>query len=124
MESDSPETQSTRRDFVSKTSCVVLGVFAACGISSVDALAVPIVETSAEAAQGTERSYALPSADGVSIDQDNDVILARFENRVYAFSLACPHQNAALRWIPRTTVFSARATRQNINLTGPTYPAD
>ena len=45
-----------------------------------------------------ERRYPLPSADGVSIDRDNSVIVARAARKVYAFSLACPHQNTALRW--------------------------
>lgn len=45
-----------------------------------------------------ERRYPLPSADGVFIDRDNGVIVARANGKVYAFSLACPHQNTALRW--------------------------
>lgn len=28
------------------------------------------------------------------------MILVRFEGHVYAFSLSCPHQNTALRWLP------------------------
>ena len=45
-----------------------------------------------------EKRYAIPAADGVSIDKDNSVIIARSAGRIYAFSLACPHQNTALRW--------------------------
>lgn len=45
-----------------------------------------------------ERRYPLPVADGVSIDRENGVIVARAGNKVWAFSLACPHQNTALRW--------------------------
>jgi len=45
-----------------------------------------------------EKRYPMPEADGVSIDKDNSVIVARGEGKVYAFSLACPHQNTALRW--------------------------
>jgi nitrite reductase/ring-hydroxylating ferredoxin subunit len=45
-----------------------------------------------------EKRYPIPSADGVSIDKDNGVIVARAAGKVYAFSLACPHQNTALRW--------------------------
>ena len=45
-----------------------------------------------------ERRYPMPGADGVSIDRDNSVIVARANGKVYAFSLACPHQNTALRW--------------------------
>jgi Rieske Fe-S protein len=45
-----------------------------------------------------EKSYPLPTADGVQIDKDMDVILSRVQGKVYAFNLACPHQNTALRW--------------------------
>lgn len=47
---------------------------------------------------GAVKRYPLPSADGVAIDKEESVIVARFDGRVYAFSLACPHQNTALRW--------------------------
>jgi Rieske Fe-S protein len=47
---------------------------------------------------GALHSYAIPDADGVYIDHDNDVILVRWERAVYAFNLSCPHQNTALRW--------------------------
>jgi nitrite reductase/ring-hydroxylating ferredoxin subunit len=45
-----------------------------------------------------EKRYPIPGADGVSIDKDNEVIVARAAGKVYAFALACPHQNTALRW--------------------------
>ena len=43
-------------------------------------------------------SYPLPAVDGAEIDRDNGVILVRYKNEVFAFSLGCPHQNVALRW--------------------------
>jgi nitrite reductase/ring-hydroxylating ferredoxin subunit len=45
-----------------------------------------------------EKRYPIPTTDGVAIDKDNSVIVARAAGKVYAFSLACPHQNTALRW--------------------------
>lgn len=45
-----------------------------------------------------DKAYPFPAADGVSIDKGESVIIARFGNRVWAFSLACPHQNTAIRW--------------------------
>jgi nitrite reductase/ring-hydroxylating ferredoxin subunit len=45
-----------------------------------------------------EKRYPVPPTDGVTIDKENGVILARAAGKVYAFSLACPHQNTALRW--------------------------
>ena len=46
----------------------------------------------------SEKRYTIPAADGVTFDKDNSVIIARVGAKVYAFSLACPHQNTALRW--------------------------
>ena len=46
----------------------------------------------------TEKSYPIPSADGVAIDKEESVIVARAGAKLFAFSLACPHQNTALRW--------------------------
>src|SRR6478672_1157051 len=45
-----------------------------------------------------EKSYPIPSVDGVQIDKDLDVILSRTQGKVYAFNLACPHQNTAIKW--------------------------
>ena len=45
-----------------------------------------------------EKSYRIPTGDGVQIDKDQDVIISRVDGRIYAFNLACPHQNTALRW--------------------------
>ncbi|MEP6990155.1 MAG: Rieske (2Fe-2S) protein [bacterium] len=45
-----------------------------------------------------EKRYPMPTVDGVAIDKDNNVIIARAAGKVYAFSLGCPHQNTALRW--------------------------
>src|SRR5687768_8240783 len=45
-----------------------------------------------------EVRYPIPANDSVSIDADNEVILVRWTGHAYAFNLACPHQNTALRW--------------------------
>jgi nitrite reductase/ring-hydroxylating ferredoxin subunit len=45
-----------------------------------------------------EKRYPMPATDGISVDKDNGVIVARANGKVYAFSLSCPHQNTALRW--------------------------
>jgi nitrite reductase/ring-hydroxylating ferredoxin subunit len=104
-----PETEGgiegSRRDFLGKASCAVLAALVASGVAAVDASAFPLSPALAEAEQGSERLYPLPSADGAGIDRDNQVILVRCGNRVYAFSLACPHQNTALRWRPRDQRF-------------------
>jgi cytochrome b6-f complex iron-sulfur subunit len=45
-----------------------------------------------------EKSYPIPATDGVSIDKDQDVIISRVQGKVFAFNLACPHQNTAIKW--------------------------
>ena len=50
---------------------------------------------------GAEHRYPVPAADGVTIDKAAQVIVVRFQSHLYAFNLACPHQNQALRWLPK-----------------------
>ena len=42
----------------------------------------------------------IPPADGATINRDTQVILVRFQNHIVALALACPHQNAAVKWLP------------------------
>jgi Rieske Fe-S protein len=49
--------------------------------------------------------YALPAADGVSIDKTNEVILCRAGNEIYAFALSCPHENTALKAMSKNAGF-------------------
>jgi nitrite reductase/ring-hydroxylating ferredoxin subunit len=58
----------------------------------------PVVEAAGADAGPGERKYPVPTADGVTIDHEAQVILVRYQQRVYAFNLACPHENTALRW--------------------------
>jgi Rieske Fe-S protein len=37
----------------------------------------------------------------VTIDRETQIIVVRFQQRAYAFNLACPHENTALRWKER-----------------------
>jgi Rieske Fe-S protein len=54
---------------------------------------------------GHQLVYPLPAADSTTIDKDNQVIVVRFAAKAYAFNLACPHQNTALRWHPEDVQF-------------------
>jgi len=76
----------------------VAGAVVAGGVAFADFGSLPIGSIEALAAQGDERKYPIPAADGVNIDRENQVILARFQGAMYAFNLSCPHENAALRW--------------------------
>jgi Rieske Fe-S protein len=71
---------------------------AAIGLAPAGAHAMPLRWISALASTVEEKTYPVPSADGVQIDKENEVILSRVGKQVYAFALACPHQNTALRW--------------------------
>lgn len=54
---------------------------------------------------GHERAWPIPLADGVAIDREESVIVARSGNQAWVFALSCPHQNTALRWSPRDARF-------------------
>jgi nitrite reductase/ring-hydroxylating ferredoxin subunit len=73
----------TRRDFLHQ-----LGAGAALAV-----IPLPLLATA-----GSERSYPVPTADGVHVDSDGMVIVARWDGQVAAMSLACTHQRTPLRW--------------------------
>ena len=50
------------------------------------------------AASAAEQRYPIPAADGTTIDKKAQVIVVREQQKVYAFNLACPHENTALKW--------------------------
>lgn len=74
------------------------------GLGSADAEALPVAMI-AGAGAAKERRYALPPGDSVNIDRDVSAILVRYQNRVYAFALACPHENAAVKWLKKDNQF-------------------
>ncbi len=98
-------TGASRRTFLVSASGVVLAALVAAGASAEDMKVVRLHFLDAAGGQGTERSYPIPASDGVSIDDQNDVIIVRRANYLYAFSLACPHQNTALRWYAQNQIF-------------------
>ncbi len=78
---------------------------AAAMLAGVSALG-PMRELSAMAPRSVGGvKYAIPAADGVSIDAKNEVMLARSSGLLFAFALSCPHQNTALRALPGTKGF-------------------
>ncbi|BCS31006.1 hypothetical protein TBR22_A02050 [Luteitalea sp. TBR-22] len=93
-----PCDRLSRRGFIAGSAC---GVFtlAALGLPG-DVAALPVSEIEAQG-NGNERKYPIPSADGASIDRASQVILVRYAGKVYAMSLVCPHENAAVRWLPK-----------------------
>ena len=89
-----------RRQFF-RAAALTLAALGILGLDTRSARAMPVRALTALAGRGgrrNEKRYPAPTADGVSIDKDNSVIIARAHDRIYAFSLGCPHQNTALRW--------------------------
>jgi nitrite reductase/ring-hydroxylating ferredoxin subunit len=91
---------TSRRRFLGRLSGAALAAAVASELACLDASALPVLELAGAGPQGTpdERTYPLPASDGVTIDREAQVILVRHQNRVYAFALACPHENTALKW--------------------------
>ena len=98
---DTASASIERREFL-RVAGLALATLSMLGLGADVAHALPIGETRAlprgDGDRREEKRYPIPSADGVSIDRDNSVIVARAAGKVYAFSLNCPHQNTALRW--------------------------
>ena len=93
----------SRRTFLQLAACFTMSA-AALGLSATDAGALAV--TIAEGVQsGSERRYPVPSADGVTIDKVGQVIVVRYQAHLYAFNLACPHQNQMLKWLPKESRF-------------------
>jgi nitrite reductase/ring-hydroxylating ferredoxin subunit len=94
----------SRRGFLQVTGGCFAASLAAAGVPAA-ALAAPIRDLDALFVTGAERTYPLPPGDSVSIDRAAQVILVRAANRVYAFALSCPHQNAAVKWVEKANRF-------------------
>ncbi|MEN9509092.1 MAG: hypothetical protein RLZZ621_1655 [Gemmatimonadota bacterium] len=90
---------TARRSFL-RDSVAALGLLAAGSL-------LPIGSIAALEPRGAGRTlrYPLPGADGVSIDSANEVIICRSAGEVFAFALSCPHQNTALKALPKNAGF-------------------
>ena len=87
---------TNRRRFLRQGGCGLL-TLAALGFG--DAL-MPLPVTFVDAiVSAAERRYPVPAGDGVSIDRGAQIILVRYTGMVYAMALACPHENAAVKWL-------------------------
>jgi Rieske Fe-S protein len=87
-----------RRAFFKDAAAAAVGVLVALGVPPARAFAAPIELVTALGGGLEDKSYGIPAKDGTQIDKDNSTIVTRWQGKVYVFSLACPHQNTALRW--------------------------
>jgi nitrite reductase/ring-hydroxylating ferredoxin subunit len=116
-----------RRRFLKEATIALGAVMAALSATPREAAAFPMSLGRALRLTGDDVAYPIPTADGAIIDRDNEVILVRWKDELYAFALSCPHQNTALKWLandgrfqcpkhkskyqPDGTFISGRATR-------------
>jgi len=89
-----------RRTFLRDASVIVAGIVASLGGLPERGGALSVTFGRAVTRAGQEHSYPIPAADGATIDRDAEVIVVRYQQKAYAFSLSCPHQHTALRWQP------------------------
>ena len=118
----------TRRDAISRGLAVLAMTFLAEGVtpSAVAALTSRVTGIVGRDAGANVKAFAVPAQDGVQFAKEDELILVRYQGRIYAFALSCPHQNTALRWVdegrfqcpkhksryePDGTFISGRATR-------------
>jgi nitrite reductase/ring-hydroxylating ferredoxin subunit len=95
---------TTRRGFLRASTGCAVSALALLGLPAGDALALPVLAV--EGVQsGAERRYPIPAADGVSVDRAAQTILVRAQGHVYVFALSCPHENAAVKWLPKDNRF-------------------
>ena len=94
-----------RREFLRHVALLVSGAVAGVAGAAVPASALPARFGEPAGASGNELTYPLPEADSATIDRDNSVIVVRYQGKVFAFNLSCPHENAAVRWKPAVSRF-------------------
>ena len=88
-----------RRGFLKGAGCFA-GMLIALGLSPDSAIAF-VTGTQA----GAERRYPIPAVDGVIVDRDAQLMVVRVQGKIIALSMVCPHQNAAVKWLPNDNRF-------------------
>jgi Rieske Fe-S protein len=94
-----------RRDFLRDAGLYAAGVLVALGAAPSHAFAAPVNFISATGGGREDKTYPIPAQDGTQIDKGAEAMLTRWQGKVYAFALACPHQNTALRWYDKDAQF-------------------
>jgi nitrite reductase/ring-hydroxylating ferredoxin subunit len=92
---------TSRRRALGRMSTAALAAMVGVELWPGNAAAVPVTEGTGAPTGPAESAYPVPAVDGVTIDRETQVILVRFQQHAYAFNLACPHENTALRWKER-----------------------
>jgi len=112
---DCRPVEPTRRSFLGAAAVMSLAAF---GLASDDSVGLPVSLAARVTAAGTERRYPVPETDGVTIDRSSQVIVVRYQQHLYAFNLACPHENTALKWLPKDRRFQCPKHESRYQPTG------
>jgi nitrite reductase/ring-hydroxylating ferredoxin subunit len=91
------EDPTSRREFVRHAASTLAVLMGAGAVMPAHLSALP-VRFEIGRGRHDELSYSLPSTDGATIDREHEMILVRWQDRLYAFALSCPHQRSMLRW--------------------------
>ncbi len=113
----SEDDLSSRRDFLHQAGSL-FACFAALGVVPGDSVGFTVRLTTALRRAGAEALYPIPKEDGANIDRDRELILVRYQDRVYAFGLSCPHQRTALRWEQEERSFRCPKHKSTFQLDG------
>jgi nitrite reductase/ring-hydroxylating ferredoxin subunit len=90
-------TLHDRRSFLSKTlAAIAMASVLLPGVVHAETMTGFVMMRSARRSDGTAK-YPIPTADGATIDAENEVILVRTAGKCMAFALSCPHQRAMLK---------------------------
>jgi nitrite reductase/ring-hydroxylating ferredoxin subunit len=90
--------QPDRRAFLRELAALAAAAAGSLGVGASRLAALPIGFATGRPVGSDEAAYPIPGGDGATIDQSHEVILVRWQQAVYAFSLSCPHQKTPLRW--------------------------
>ncbi len=101
--SDACGKGTSRREFLQSAGCVGMGV-ALLGLSPAEAGRVAVSWIDG-IQSGGDRRYPIPATDSVNVDRTAQLIVARVQGHVYVFALSCPHQNNAVKWMPKDRRF-------------------
>jgi len=107
LENELPDGESCgwdRRGFLQSCSLIAAAALAA-GATGAHAEQLGMRWTRALAWAGGQVTYPVPAADGVAVDREHSILLTRYQGKVYAFSMICPHQRAAVKWLEDQQIF-------------------
>jgi Rieske Fe-S protein len=91
--------RASRREFLEAAGSFGVAL-ALLGLTSEDVRALPVFMTEGTQS-GAERRYPIPATDSVNVDRAAQLIVTRSNGHIYVFALSCPHQNNAVKWLPK-----------------------